>query len=247
MSPAVIESAILSALSAAPGRAERRLVASKSPARKKRLRTGAARPPPPADVSIRNACLSDFRHDATMQLHPLSDPAPEDGGAATTGRYRFQHCCAGARLLAAVAEARSCVVICEHHEDYLVVGDDGAMQAVSVKHREDHLAAWTIPSLAGDGKLGHLLDTFKRANGQIDCCFESNRANTVAGLFSEDAAVSGPLREDLAHRLSVTREDVDAFLARLTFPPAMPHRTGMRRRAAYPATPRTASPPQPVL
>jgi hypothetical protein len=168
--------------------------------------------------------MSDFRHDVSMQWHPLSDPAPEDAGASTAGRYRFQYCCAGARLLAAIAEGRSCVVICEHYEDYLVLGDDGAMQAISVKHREDHLAAWTIPSLADDGKLGHLLDTFKRANGQIDCCFESNRANTVAGLFSEDAAVSGPLRNDLAHRLSVTREDIDAFLARLTFPPALPHR-----------------------
>lgn len=159
-----------------------------------------------------------------MQLQPLSGPAPEDGGAATTARYRFQYCCAGARLLAAIAEGLPCVVICEHHEDYLVLGDDGAIQAVSVKHREDHLAAWTIPSLADDGKLGHLLDTFKRANGQIDCSFESNRANTVADLFSEDAAVSGPLRDDLAHRLSLTREDVDPFLARLTFQPAMPHR-----------------------
>jgi hypothetical protein len=155
---------------------------------------------------------------------PLSGPAPEDAGATTVGRYRFQYCCAGARLMAAIAEGRSCVVICEYHEDYLVVGDDGGMQAVSVKHREDHLPAWSISSLSDDGKLGHLLDTFKRANGQIDCCFESNRTNTVADLFSEDVAVSGPLRDDLAHRLSVTRDEIDAFLARLTLSPAMPHR-----------------------
>ena len=126
--------------------------------------------------------------------------------------------------MAAIAEGLSRVVICEHHEDYLVLADDGGIEAVSVKHREDHLAAWSISSLADDGMLGHLLDTFKRANGQIDCCFESNRANTVADLFSEDLAVSGPLRNDLAQRLSVTRGEIDAFLTRLRFPPPMPHR-----------------------
>jgi hypothetical protein len=157
-----------------------------------------------------------------MQQQPLSSPAPEDAGATTVARYRFQYCCAGARLLAAIAEGRSCVVICEHHEDYLVLCD-GGMEAVSVKHREDHLPAWTISSLADDGKLGHLLDTFQRAGGEIDCCFESNRANTVADLFSEEA-VCGPLRDDLAQRLSATRADIDAFLSRLTFSPAMPHR-----------------------
>jgi hypothetical protein len=160
-----------------------------------------------------------------MQQRPLSEPPPEDAGATTVGRYRFQYCCAAARLLAAIAEERSCMVICEHHEDYLLLGDDGGIQAVSVKHREDHLAAWTLSSLTGaDGKLGHLLGTFRRANGQIDCCFESNRANTVGDLFSEDVAVCGPVRDDLARRLSVTRDEVDAFVARLSFPPAMPHR-----------------------
>jgi hypothetical protein len=177
-----------------------------------------------ADISIRNAGAPEFRQDIRMQQQPLSGPAPEAFGPATVARYRFQYCCAGARLLAAIAEGRSCVVICEHHEDYLVLGDDCSMQAVSVKHREDHLAAWSISSLVTDGSLGHLLDTFRRANGQIDCCFESNRSHTVADLFSENVAVSGPLRDDLAHRLSVSRDDVDAFLARLTFPPAMPHR-----------------------
>ena len=34
-----------------------------------------------------------------MQQQPLSGPAPEDAGATTVGRYRFQYCCAGARLL----------------------------------------------------------------------------------------------------------------------------------------------------
>ncbi|HEX4364126.1 MAG TPA: dsDNA nuclease domain-containing protein [Solirubrobacteraceae bacterium] len=133
-----------------------------------------------------------------MQQQPLGGPTLEDAGATTAGRYRFQYCCVGARLLAAIAERQACVVICERHEDYLVLVEDGRMQAC-VKHREGHLATWSVPSLAGaDGNLGHLLDTFQRANGQIDCCFESNRAHRVGGLFSEDAAVDSPLRDDRA-------------------------------------------------
>jgi hypothetical protein len=177
------------------------------------------------DRVIPGARFADFRHDVVMQQQPLSGTAPEDAGATTAGRYRFQYCCAGARLLAAIAEGKACVVICEHHEDYLVLANDGSMQAVSVKHREDHLASWSIPSLAGaDGNLGHLLDTFQRANGQIDSCFESNRAHRVGGLFSVDPAVGGLLRDELAAKLSVTRAEVDAFVARLTIPPPMPNR-----------------------
>ena len=156
---------------------------------------------------------------------PLSGPAQEDAGARTADRYRFQYCCAAARLLAAVAEGRSCTVICEHHEDYLVLSDDDRIEAVSVKHREDTLAAWSISTLAGDeGKLGHLLDTFQRAGGQIDCCFESNRANRIGDVFSEDPAVCGPARDQLGMKLSATRGEVDAFVARLTIGPPMPNR-----------------------
>lgn len=160
-----------------------------------------------------------------MQHHRLTGPVPGDEGASTAARYRFQYCCAGARLLAAIAEGKAAVVICEHHEDYLVVADDGSIEAVSVKHREDHLPAWTLASLAGaEGKLGHLLGTFERGAGQIDCCFESNRAHRVGGLLAADTKVCGPLRDELAERLDVTRAAVDAFAARLTLSPPVPHR-----------------------
>ena len=67
-------------------------------------------------------------------------PPQEDQGAPTTDRFHFQHCCAVARLLAGIAESKTCEVVCEWHEDCLVIMD-GTVEAVSVKHREDHLAA----------------------------------------------------------------------------------------------------------
>lgn len=155
---------------------------------------------------------------------PFTASPVEDDGAGTAHRYLFQHCCAASRLLAALATGTSCELICEWHEDYLVVNAHG-VEAVSVKHRENHLAAWTIASLAGDaGNLQHLLDTFLRS-GEIDCYFETNRAHSVRALWDDDFPSRENARSDLAARLSGTRAEVDAFLDRLQFSsPQVPDR-----------------------
>lgn len=108
-------------------------------------------------------------------------------------------------------------VICEWHKDFLVISSDGNVEAVSVKHRDDGSAAWTIATLGGQaGNLRRLLNTFQRANGQIDCCFETNRASNAADLNSADTARRQAARDDLAQRLGATQEDLDGFLERLT-------------------------------
>jgi hypothetical protein len=160
--------------------------------------------------------LSKLRHDCGVPALPLTDPPDEDAGAATADRYRFQYCCAAARLLAAIAAGVECEVICEWHEDFLVISSDGNVEAVSVKHRDDGSPAWTIATLGGQaGNLRRLLDTFQRANGQIHCCFETNRASN-ADLNSADTTKRGAARDDLAQRLGATREELDEFLKRLT-------------------------------
>ena len=89
------------------------------------------------------------------------------------------------------------------------------VEAVSVKHRENHLAAWSIASLSGDdGKLQHLLDTFSRGGG-IDCCLETNRGHRVQDLWSADLRAREEARRVSAAKLSATRAEVDAFLDRL--------------------------------
>lgn len=175
-----------------------------------------------------------------MHQQPLSGRPPEDAGAATADRYRFQYCCAASRLLAAIAESRPCSVICEWHEDYLVLRDDGSIEAVSVKHREDSLPPWTLATLAGsEGKLLHLLDTFRRAGRQIDCCFESNRPSLVSDLFSSDHQERDAARDELARRLTTSRDEIDAFVARLTVSRRVPSRADIEdtyaERYAVPA------------
>jgi hypothetical protein len=150
--------------------------------------------------------------DADVDILPFDSHPTEDAGAATTDRFHFQHCCAAARLLAALAGGQACELICEWHEDYLVISN-GRVEAVSVKHREDHLAAWSAASLVDDGKLGHLFATF--CSSGVACYFESNRAHTVHDLWSSDAARREAARVDLAERLGADRAELDLFVDNL--------------------------------
>lgn len=153
---------------------------------------------------------------------PFKTGPVEDTGAATADRFHFQHCCTAARLLAALATGNACKLACEWHEDYLVIMN-GKLEAVSVKHREDHLPAWSPASLVGDGGLDHLFETFCRGDG-IECCFESNRAHTVDDLWSTDAARRDNARSDLTDRLHADRAEVETFVdhLRISSPPAPP-------------------------
>lgn len=148
----------------------------------------------------------------------------EDQGAVTAHRYLFQYCCAAARLLAGIATNCDCEVICEWHEDFLVVSD-GRVEAVSIKHREDHRPAWSVASIASDGQLDHLMRTFQQSKGLVRCCFETNRDHTVGDLWSDDGPACDALRADLAGRLKVSRADLDLFLDHTTITaPSVPGR-----------------------
>ncbi len=151
-----------------------------------------------------------------MNSQPIGPDPGEDGGALTADRYVFQYCCAAARLLSTLAAGDDCELVCEWHEDYLVVRD-GAVEAVSVKHREDHLAAWSLPNLVSDGKLAHLLGTF-RLGGDIQCSFETNRgcATSVGDLWSASEATRRSARGELAERLATSTDEIDDFVDRLS-------------------------------
>lgn len=144
----------------------------------------------------------------------------EDEGAVTAHRYQFQYCCAAARLLAGIAAGHDCEVICEWHEDFLVVNDDG-VEAVSIKHREDHRPAWSIASIVSDGQLDHLMRTFRQSKGLVQCCFETNRDHIIGDLWSDDGPACEAFRADLANRLQAPRADLDLFLdhTTITAPP----------------------------
>lgn len=156
-----------------------------------------------------------------MEALPFREGPPEDAGAETASYYWFQYCRAAARLLAALAAGKELTIVCEHHEDYLVL-DGSPLRAVSVKSRDQSKSQWTIPALVGDGKLGHLYETYRRAEGPIHCSFESNRSHDVADLWSGDDERRHSAREALADRLDEKLNDVDGFVDRLKMDVTLP-------------------------
>lgn len=156
-----------------------------------------------------------------MEALPFKQGPTEDAGATTPSLYRFQYCRAAARLLAALRAGIDLTIVCEHHEDYLVL-DGSPLQAVSVKSRDQSRTRWTLSTLVGDGKLGHLYETFRRADDSINCSFETNREHDVADLWSSEQAVRRAARKDLAARLGERLEDVDGFVDHLAIDPNLP-------------------------
>ncbi len=165
-----------------------------------------------------------------MEALPFKEGPPENAGAETPGYYRFQYCRAAARLLAALAVGKELTIVCEHHEDYLVL-DGSPLRAVSVKSRDQSKSKWTMHALVTDGKVSHLYETYRRAEVPIDCIFESNRSHDVADLWSDDEERRHDARNDLAERLDEKPDDVKGFVDHLVIDATLPGRRDIA--AAY--------------
>jgi hypothetical protein len=123
---------------------------------------------------------------ATARQAVLSTEPDDDAGADTADRYEWQAAMAaadGLSLYLDVIEGASRMVgadtgiICEHHEDWVVVRS-GEAGLVSAKHREPSVGVFTtIPQLLGDGGLAHLFGRWY-ATSELPYC----RLVTTAGL-----------------------------------------------------------------
>jgi hypothetical protein len=123
---------------------------------------------------------------ATAAQVVLATTPADDAGASTADRYDWQAAMAAADGLAlylnALGDGKSRVgddarIVCEHHEDWVVVRGDDA-ELVSAKHREPGYGVFTTAGqLAGDGGLAHLFGRW-HALGEGPSC----RLVTTAGL-----------------------------------------------------------------
>lgn len=123
---------------------------------------------------------------ATASQAVLSAEPEDDAGAQTADRYEWQAAMATADALSVYRDVlengRSAAdydagIICEHHEDWVVVVA-GEAELVSGKHRDPSVAVFTtIAQLLGDGGLAHLFGRW-HAMGELPYC----RLVTTAGL-----------------------------------------------------------------
>lgn len=124
----------------------------------------------------------------------FNEVPPDDIGALTAAWYRFQAELTSQACLAMLAGEGIEQIICEWHEDYVVVYRDDRSELVSVKHQEIGQQPWTIKRLCDQGGLAHLFDRWLAAGGRARCRLQTNSGmrpgvNEPAGL--KDCCATG--------------------------------------------------------
>jgi hypothetical protein len=146
----------------------------------------------------------------------LATPAPEDAGARVASLLDWQACTAAVDALACL---RLCLdtgatphgaILCEHHEDWVVIGTSTAV-LVSCKHKD--IAVWTYAELFVDGGVAHLFARWRTTgrtcrtrlvtNGALSGS-EAANLNQTCQLLSDEAAGT-PIDDD-------SREAVDDLI-----------------------------------
>ncbi|MEV6524535.1 hypothetical protein AB0M43_21485 [Longispora sp. NPDC051575] len=145
--------------------------------------------------------------DATAAQLIMTVKQPDDSGAQTADRFEWQAAMAAADGLSLLhaslsggslsAEADTRRIVCEYHEDWVVVCDDQA-ELISCKHKDPSFGAYpTLNSLLTDGGLAHLFGRWCAMEQKATC-----RLVTTAGLHSSKPPQA---LEALAERLREQR------------------------------------------
>jgi hypothetical protein len=133
-------------------------------------------------------------------------------------------------------------LVCEWHDDYLVVYEDGAQELVSVKHREASVGPWNVRDLCEAGGVRQLFQRWRRTGGCCRCCVETNAGlrsgqAEAAGLAHDCSTGSGEALGRWAIRIAdhlAPYDDlaqIESFLAALSIDARLPGR--MHIRAAH--------------
>jgi hypothetical protein len=133
-------------------------------------------------------------------------PPADDIGADTQSRFGFQHHCIAKRALRLLTGTQVRQLVCEWHEDYLVIPSTGPQEIVSVKHLDPSQARWTISGLWRDGGMEHLFNRWRDSGESVRCRLETNAGmRTGTGepgeLMAACAAGDDGELEEWAHKI----------------------------------------------
>lgn len=161
------------------------------------------------------------------------DP-PEDAGAVTHARYRYQWEVGARTCIASLTEESIAGLLCEWHEDHVVAFGDGAAELVSVKHREASQGPWTLRGLCVDGGVAHLyqrwigLSRIPRCrvftSGGLNSDDQDSRAFADACHSRDEREIRPFARQIQRHLGAADAEDVVAFCQVLSIEAAQPGR-----------------------
>jgi hypothetical protein len=159
---------------------------------------------------------------------------PDDAGAETQSRFRFQHECTARSCIAMLLDGGVVSVVCEEHEDFVVIYADRTFELVSVKHRENSQGPWNFASLCANGGVKHLYDRWLATGRRARCRVMTNAGlkpgSLEAGGFvracqSREASRIVPFSSKLAKALGTTnRERASEFAVALSVESDLPDR-----------------------
>lgn len=166
-----------------------------------------------------------------MSEHGHSLTPTEDSGSETLARFRFQVQLAAQAAFDMLLNDDIESIICESHEDYVIVRQDG-VEFVSVKHREPDQPPWTIASLCTEGVLSHIYATWSSHRAATTRLQTNNGlrpgANEAAQLAeacaSRDQKQLQSFGRTIAERLAQPPHDVTDFLGSLQIQARLPKR-----------------------
>lgn len=98
---------------------------------------------------------------SSTSTDPVAVPATDDGGAIAGDGFGFQYDCIARLAIQMIRDPTVARIVCETHEDALVVYDDGTAELVSCKAR-DPSTPYTLRTLCSDGGLIHLFESWMR-------------------------------------------------------------------------------------
>ena len=169
---------------------------------------------------------------------PFGDPPPEDVGAKTHARYRYQWEIGARTCIAMLTQPELAGILCEWHEDHVVLFKGGTAELVSVKHREPSEGPWTLRGLCLEGGVAHLYRRWL-ALGRAPGCrvFTNGGLNTSEGearSFAEAChsrspdEVRGFVGRIQSHLGAEDADDVVAFCLILSIEAARPGRAHIK-------------------
>jgi hypothetical protein len=147
----------------------------------------------------------------------LAVPATDDGGGIAGDGFGFQYDCIAHLAIQMIRDATVARIVCETHEDALVIFADGTVELVSCKAR-DNSKPYTLATLRSDGGLLRLFDSWMRTGRtcrshlMTEGAFAQDARKLVEDCESRQTERVGPRGADLAPFFSTDAATATEFL-----------------------------------
>jgi tetratricopeptide (TPR) repeat protein len=160
---------------------------------------------------------------------------PRNTARETRARFEYQDACVVLRCIPNLIPGGTVeAVVIEWTTDYVVLGSDGRLELVSVKHREQDQRAWTFGDLAKEHVFRDLHAIWREADEDGDYVFESSRAvgPRLRRVIADATEPATEAAAQLARVLGTDQAEAARFAARLVLPQtATPDRGHIREVA----------------